>query len=387
MKDSRVHFHWHSRNAHARFRTGVSIHSHTLHSRESMDFIGRVTANVPWLSGAIRKQQAIYHARKGRDVNLKRAWWTPPLSPLHAWKVEKDQIENGLDREALVSITDHDNIDAGLHLSMLEETRECPVSVEWTVPFHHTFFHLGIHNLPSAQATGIMRDFTAFTANPVEAQIAPLLEFLHSLPETLVVFNHPLWDENQIGELMHRVCVDAFLSRYGSFLHALELNGLRPWRENQGVAQLASSVSKALISGGDRHGREPNACVNLTNAATFAEFVDEIRRDAWSDVLFMPQYREPFKLRILQNLCDIIEHDERHSLGWTRWCDRVFYLTDEGIEKSLAELWGDNVPAVVTRFVSLMEVLRHRRVMSALRLALRCSVGLRPVFSIETPTE
>lgn len=370
MTDSNVHFHWHPRNAHAKFRAAVSLHSHTLYSRESMDFIGRVTANVPLLAGAIRKQKAIYRARKGRDVNLKRAWWTPPLSPLHAWELEKSQIEKVLDREAFVSLTDHDNIDAGLNLSLLDDTRHCPISVEWTVPRGETFFHLGIHNLPAQQATAIMAELAAFTADPAEPRLAPLLEFLHSAPETLIVFNHPLWDENHIGEERHRACVDSFVQRFGAFLDALELNGLRPWRENQAVAQLASSLGKPLISGGDRHGREPNACLNLTNAATFAEFVQEVRHDGWSDVLFMPQYREPFKLRILQNLCDILENDANHSLGWTRWCDRVFYLTDEGIDKSLADLWGDRFPSVVNHFVALMGLVRHRGVMSALRLAL-----------------
>ena len=335
-----------------------------------MDFIGRATENTPWLSGAIRKQREKYRQIKGREIDFKRAWWTPPLAPLPAWKLEKAQIESGLDRESLVSLTDHDNIDAALHLSMLDETRACPVSVEWTVPYRETFFHLGLHNLPLQEATDIMRDLAAFTANPIESQIAPLLEFLHSIAQTLIVFNHPLWDENHVGASLHRDCVDSFLSRFGQFIHAFELNGLRPWRENQAVAQLASSASLPVISGGDRHGREPNACVNLTNAVTFAEFVEEIRRDAWSDVLFMPQYRDPLKLRILQNMCDILENDEHHSMGWTQWSDRVFYLTDEGIDKSLNELWGDKFPAVVNQFVGLMGLVKHRRVLSALKFAL-----------------
>jgi len=33
-----------------------------------------------------------------------------------------------------------------------------------------------------------------------------------------------------------------------------------------------------LVSGGDRHGVEPNANINLTNATSFTEFVHEIRR-------------------------------------------------------------------------------------------------------------
>lgn len=370
MKNSRAHFHWQEKRFHVRFHTGVSLHSHTLHSRESMNFVGQATENTPWLSGAIRKQTDKYRALKGRDVDLSRAWWTPPLSALHAWKVEKSQIESSLGLRAQVSLTDHDNIDAGLQLSLFEESRDCPVSVEWTVPWRRTFFHVGLHNLPPDRATGIMRELSALTANPVEKRIAEMLDHLHSFPEMLIVLNHPLWDEGHIGAERHRECVDSFLSRFRPFIHALELNGLRPWKENRDVALLASAEWFPVISGGDRHGREPNACINLTNAATFAEFAEEIRRDGWSDILFMPQYREPFRLRILQNLCDILEDDPGHSLGWTKWSDRVFYLTDEGVEKSLHELWGKSFPSVVNQFVSLMSIVRHRHVRWALRFAL-----------------
>ena len=57
-----------------------------------------------------------------------------------------------------------------------------------------------------------------------------------------------------------------------------------------------------LISGGDRHGVEPNANINLTNAASFTEFVHEIRREKKSNLLFMPQYAQPWKHRILHPL-------------------------------------------------------------------------------------
>jgi hypothetical protein len=66
---------------------------------------------------------------------------------------------------------------------------------------------------------------------------------------------------------------------------------------------MASTQNTRLRSGKlHRHGLEPNACVNLTNAGTFAEFAEEVRNDQWSDALFLPQYREPFRLRILENL-------------------------------------------------------------------------------------
>lgn len=186
----------------------------------------------------------------------------------------------------------------------------------------------------------------------------------------LIVMNHPCWDEKGIGVTAHQVQVDQFLASYGCWVHALELNGLRPWKENQRVLALAARVGMPLISGGDRHGVELNACVNLTNASTFAEFVEEIRNDGWSDVLFLPQYREPFRLRILDNLFQILQDDPQHSNGWVHWSARVFYLNQFGVVKSLVEIWGNHPPAVVHQFVRLMMLFGHARVRSALRFAL-----------------
>jgi hypothetical protein len=362
-----IHFQW-QKSPLRKFASGVSLHSHTLHSRESLDFIGRVTSKTPWLSGAIRKQREKYRALKGREVDLTRAWWTPPLSAHQAWELERSQIA-GLGLHPMISISDHDNIDAALSLRVLDEARECPISVEWTVPFGRTFFHIGIHNMPAGIAIEMMDSMLVFTKRPLESAIGPLLEWLGAAPESLVIFNHPLWDENHIGQDAHAAEVEAFLERFGGLIHAFELNGLRPWKENRAVVGLAERHRMPLVSGGDRHGKEPNACLNLTNAVSFAEFADEVRRDRWSDVLFLHQYCEPLRMRILDNMAGIIEDDPEHALGWVRWSDRVFYLTDEGVVKSLAELWGSQTPAVVTRFVGLMSLLKHRQVRGALRAA------------------
>jgi hypothetical protein len=369
LRESRVHYHWqHDRLP--RFRTGVSLHSHTLHSQESLGFIGRATANTPWLAGAIRKQRAKYRALKGRELDLKRAWWTPPLSGRQAIDLEKGQIERVLDMDALVSITDHDNIEAAVNLHVIEEMRDSPISIEWTIPFRETFFHIGVHNLPVDTAKEMTRAMNELTAAPSEPRIGPMLEWLGAAPETLIVLNHPMWDENHIGEAGHAECVEAFLQSFRPFIHALELNGLRPWGENRKSMDLAARIGLPVVSGGDRHGREPNACVNLTNASSFAEFAAEVRCDGWSDILLLPHYRESLKMRIIENMCDILEDDPNHALGWTRWSDRVFYLTDEGVAKSMNEFWGRKFPSVVNRFVSLMQLVRHRRVRSALRFAL-----------------
>lgn len=334
-----------------------------------MDFISRATARVPWLGAGIRKQQEIFLKKTGRPLCFSDAWWTPPLSPRRAWDLERTQIET-LGLKALVSLSDHDNIDAGLHLHVLEGMRDCPISVEWTVPYRKTFFHLGIHNVPYPHAAVIMQELARFTSEPDESRIAVLLDWVAAAPETLVVMNHPCWDEKGIGHAEHEGLVDRFLRFHRRWIHALELNGLRPWKENQRVRALADRLVMPFISGGDRHGIEPNACVNLTNAANFSEFAEEIRTGACSNVVFMPQYREPFRLRILENLFQILQDDPQHSDGWIHWSHRVFYKGHDGQVKSIAEIWGGHPPAVVDQFVKLMTLFGNARIRSALRFAL-----------------
>jgi hypothetical protein len=246
LKRSRVHFLW-QKDSVSSFRTGVSLHSHTLHSHESLDFIERATANTAWLSGALRKQKAKYRAVKGRDLDLTRAWWTPPLSPRQAWDLEGAQIRRTLGMDALVSISDHDNIDACLNLHMIEKTKTCHFSIEWTVPFRQTFFHIGVHNLPADLAAAMTRAMNEFTKNPVEREIGPMLEWLGAASQSLIILNHPCWDENHVGKVTHSECVDSFIEAFRPFLHALELNGLRPWNENRRAAQLAVRYLQADV--------------------------------------------------------------------------------------------------------------------------------------------
>ena len=87
----------------------------------------------------------------------------------------------------------------------------------------------------------------------------------------------------------------------------------------------AEQAGLPAISGGDRHGCEPNALLNLTTARTFGEFVEEIRVNKESAVLVMPQYREPMTSRVLAAIGDVMRDNDGHTHGWTRWSDRVFY--------------------------------------------------------------
>jgi hypothetical protein len=163
--------------------------------------------------------------------------------------------------------------------------------------------------------------------------------------------------------------VHDFLNRCGAWIHALELNGLRPWEENRDVAALAAARSLPLISGGDRHGREPNANVNLTRAATFAEFVAELRQDRLSHVLFLPQYNGSLKLRCLETMADTLR-DYPEYPGRVQWSDRIYFRQDDGQIATLTSLWRGAGPGIVRNFVALLRVLESRRVRATLRQAL-----------------
>lgn len=369
MKRLNIFFEWEPDEFSHRYGTAVSLHSHSLHSRESLSFVYRAATKFPPLRAVLNRGEERYRRNKGRQLDLSRAWWTPPLTALDAWKLERRQIENHLGMNAFVSLSDHDDIEGPSGLQLIEDCRGTPISVEWTVPFSQTFLHLGVHNLPPGRAREFMDAMSQYTARPVEKHLGELLDSLARCPEVLIVFNHPCWDELAIGATAHRRAVSDFIAAYRPLIHALELNGLRPWRENREVIDLAAATPLPLISGGDRHGLEPNAVLNLTNAATFPEFVDEVRNERWSDVLLMSHYRENFAWRIVQNIADVLDTYEDHGLGWKHWSDRVFYQFEDTRVESLKQLWKNGAPPAVRVFVGAMHLVSAPRMKFALRAA------------------
>lgn len=113
MEGTRVLFEWHRDWRDAGARAGFSLHSHTCFSREPLDFIPRCAEACPWIEPFLRRYEARYRRACGRSLDYAGAWWTPPLGPREALRVERKQIE-GLGLRAEVSITDHDSIEAPL---------------------------------------------------------------------------------------------------------------------------------------------------------------------------------------------------------------------------------------------------------------------------------
>jgi hypothetical protein len=365
MNASQIHFEQ-DLGSGRRFRTGVSVHGHTLHSQESLSFVYAMATKIAPVRIALERGEALYRRRFGTSFDFSRAWWTPPLSAYDAWSVESTQIVERLGMAPLVSLSDHDNIDGPILLQHRTECRPAPVSVEWTVPFGGTFFHIGVHNLPPERARAIMTDLAAFTAQTSTVPLAEILRALAAQRDTLVVFNHPNWDENKIGEEAHRATARQFAATYKPYLHAFELNGLRPWSENRTVIDLAKHFGKPLISGGDRHGLEPNTLLNLSNASSFAEFVAEIR-EGYSHVLLTKQSMEPLCMRVLQNVEDVLRDYEHHVYG-AHWSDRAFYLCDDGVTRPLSALW-DEEPLAVRLFTRGVNLLQSAHFKHAFRMA------------------
>src|SRR3974390_1959310 len=87
---------WRTPEAAQPYRTAVSLHSHTLHSREGLDFIPRVMRKVGILHKILRAIETRHERNTGRAVGYERAFWQPPLNPQSAYKLEADQIRQTL---------------------------------------------------------------------------------------------------------------------------------------------------------------------------------------------------------------------------------------------------------------------------------------------------
>jgi len=364
LNKNSLHFLWKNRHAAEGFRTGVSLHGHTLHSRENLKFLRTFQLPVPLIPAALRLAGWHHKRATGRDLSLDRVAWTPPLAPAEAQAVEARQIRN-LGLEPIVSLTDHDDIESGMCLQG-SPPGDTPISLEWTVPFGPAFFHMGIHNLPAPQARAIFAGLQRYTANPQPRRLAELLELLHQDRQTLTVLNHPLWDEADIGDPAHRATLAALLSGHRQWIHAIELNGLRSWRENSDALALAREWRLPAISGGDRHGLEPNANLNLTQAAGFGDFAAEIREGVGT-LLFLPQYREPLRLRWFETVKDIVRRHPEAQMP--RWVDRFLYECEDGITRPLAEIWPNEGPALLRTVFAMLRLAESTSLRAALRLA------------------
>ena len=246
-----------------------------------------------------------------------------------------------------------------------------PISCEWTVPFHDGFFHLGVHNLPPSRARDVFARLSRHTRDPRSGELARLLESLNEDPDILIVLNHPLWDLAGVGSAHHVTLVRRFLTEHGDALHALELNGYRSWRENIGVQALRQECSLPLISGGDRHGRAPNALLNLTTASCFGAFAREIRERRASHILVMPEYRTSLVSRKLVAATDAMRQHPGYA-GRERWTDRIWY-DERGLAQPLSAEWPNGGPLWVRAAMTAFLIAASRPLRPLMQVLIWCA--------------
>ena len=361
MGENKVKFAWRESRPADGFHSAVCLHGHTMHSVECLSFLPRHLHHVPGIS------QVVGYYERARSVDFARAWWTPPLTPASALRLEREQIA-ALGLRPMVSLTDHADIEGGLAVGVTADPADTPVSVEWTVPYERSIFHLGVHNIPRNAAREWMNAMAEYTKDPRDAMLPAILDEFARVPDVLIVLNHPFWLEEGVTEDDHKPALERILRECIGWFDAFELNGTRRWKENADTIKLAQTYERPAISGGDRHACEPSACINLTNAGSFAEFVSEIHAGR-SSILLMTQYREPMAQRILEASRDILRTYPEYP-GRERWADRIFYRGEDGVAKSVAEIWQGREPRWLTSAAAAIQFLGGSRLRPALRLFL-----------------
>ncbi|HVE57606.1 MAG TPA: hypothetical protein VNB22_12305 [Pyrinomonadaceae bacterium] len=331
LKQTQLHILHEAENLAPKAKTGVSLHCHTEHSKEMLDFIPHYAEKLPIISFFWKMERDKYLKREGKGIDFSTAYWSPPMSPHDVYRIEKEQINNaGL--EAMVSISDHDSIDGNLKINEQLDNKKAPISLEWTVPFEYGFFHVGVHNLPKESAVELTKtlvDFT-FSENPSNERLHELFAMLNEIPQILVILNHPLWDIEIVGKEKHELLLKHFIKEHGRWIHALEINGFRAWSENKAVIEMAEALGMPIVTGGDRHGCKPNTVINLTKSGSFEEFVEEIRVDKRSEVVLMPEYKQPLHSRQLQSFSEILRNYPEFPEERRRWFDRVHFDLGKG---------------------------------------------------------
>lgn len=373
LKKTRLHILRDKRPLTANAKTGVSLHCHTEYSKEMLDFVPHYAEKLPIIATFWRKERDKYREKEGKEPDFSTAYWSPPLPPASVYEIEKKQINDaGLD--AIVSLTDHDSIDANLEVNKHHDNRKAPISLEWTVPFEYGFFHVGVHNLPESRAielTKALLDYTFVEENHTDDKLTEMLAMLNELSGVLVILNHPLWDIEIVGKQRHEALLKEFVRRHGRWIHAFEINGFRSWSENKAVIEMAEALGMPIATGGDRHGCKPNTVINLTNAATFAEFVSEIRVEKRSEVVLMPEYEHPLHSRQLQSFSEILSHYPDFAEGRQRWFDRVFFDTGDGngLRNLAAHGWRLGGPKWLRMAIWTLGFLGSPRMRPVFRLA------------------
>jgi hypothetical protein len=279
----------------------VCLHTHSCYSREDL-------ASLNWVVelAYMRPFKALLQWSFGLggipDLDYSELGYNPPFRPDDIWRMETENARRlGVDR-LMLAITDHDEVMGALELRRAhpEHAHHIALGEELSIRFDGHVFHLGVSGLPEDRLHDVS---TSLHASAQLGRVDAVFEELHSLG-CLVVLNHPLiaWTRQQT----HVPALD-LLNRYGWAIAALELNGMRPLAENEAVITLADRLGKPLVGGGDSHLLKPSSALCASGAATYAEFIAEVRSGRAQPIVtrdYFSSLRWRMSLRVLSFIAD-----------------------------------------------------------------------------------
>jgi hypothetical protein len=273
------------------FSYAVSLHNHSCHSVEKLAALNHVVKRTFMrpLSGVLQKSFGLGGVS---DLNYAEITFNPPYTPEDVYQMEAASAAHwGFDGVHL-AITDHDEFAGSLALrrSRPDLKGRIAVSEELSLWFQGHLFHLGVCSLPE---DGVEETHTQIQAAAQGRRYGELFETL-AASGCLVIFNHPLlpW-----GPEAKTIPITELLARYSWAIHALEVNGMRPREENDRVLELARQWRKPVVGGGDSHLLVPSSMISLSHAATFKDFVAEVK-DGYAVPFVMPDYLAPLRWKL-----------------------------------------------------------------------------------------
>jgi predicted metal-dependent phosphoesterase TrpH len=273
------------------FGYAVSLHNHSRHSVEKLAALNHVVKRWfmrPW-SGILQRSFGLGGIA---DLNYAEVIFNPPYTPEEVYQMEADAAAKwGFDGVHL-AITDHDEFAGGVALlrNRPDLNGRVAVSEELSLWFEGHLFHLGVSQLPE---NAVQETHAQIQAAARGGRYDELFETL-AANGCLVVLNHPLvaWAPGA-----KTVPATELLSRYGWAIHALEINGMRPREENDRVLELARQWRKPVVGGGDSHLLVASSVISLSRAATFNDFVAEVK-DGRAVPFVTPDYFAPLNWKL-----------------------------------------------------------------------------------------
>src|SRR5215468_5385736 len=74
--------------------TGISLHCHTLYSKEMLDFVPHYASMFPLVSTVWRRECRRYFETEGRLPNFNLGYWEPPLPAREVFESESKNLES-----------------------------------------------------------------------------------------------------------------------------------------------------------------------------------------------------------------------------------------------------------------------------------------------------